>query len=59
MAMGLLETLLVSAGMFALVLIVLLFVWGLRPKKHNPGNPVKRKKIREDLKKIKDQINGE
>jgi len=53
MAMGLLETLWISTGMFVLVLLVLLFVWALHPPKKRKSN------VKEDLKKIKDQINGE
>lgn len=53
MVNGLLQMLIISSGMFGLVLLALLFVLALRPNKK------KRRNVKEDLKKIKEQINGD
>ena len=56
MALGLLGMLAVLALLFFLILVVLLIVWAVKvPEK----KPEIRKKVRDDLKKIKEQINDE
>ncbi|MCH7568900.1 MAG: hypothetical protein IIA87_05780 [Nanoarchaeota archaeon] len=54
MATEILSMLVMGSVLLGIILLALIFVWVLRtPEKHNnPG------KIKEDLKKIKDQING-
>jgi preprotein translocase subunit YajC len=49
----LIELMLVNAGAFFLILIVMLFMLAMKPGKHS------KKKVKEDLKNIKDQINGD
>ena len=45
----------VGAVLFAIILVALLFIWALRPA---PRGRV-RKDVKGDLKKIKDQVNGD
>lgn len=56
MVIGLLGAFVTSALLLGIILVVLLFVWALKPGKKN--SPI-RENVKEDLKKIKDQINGE
>ena len=56
MVIGLLGAFVTSALLLGIILIVLLFVWALRPTEKKTGV---RENVKEDLKKIKDQINGE
>ena len=53
MVIRLLEMMIISAGMFVLVLLVLLFVWALQPPRRK-----RRSHVKEDLKRIKEQIEG-
>jgi len=56
MAIDLIQTLTISASIWIFILLVLLVVWALQsPKKRLP----KGREVKGDLKKIKDQINGE
>ena len=63
MALEILNMLLVGNLLLGIILIVLLVILLSKNNKpnnpNNPGNPSKGEKIREDLKKIKEQINGE
>jgi flagellar biogenesis protein FliO len=52
--MGLVSLLVISAGLFGVILLVLLFAWALQPSSRRP-----RREVKENLRKIKDQINGE
>ena len=56
MAIELLGSLVTSALLLGIILVVLLFVWALKPIEKKAGV---RKNVKEDLKKIKDQINDE
>tara|TARA_Y100000310_G_C20394827_1_gene674588 strand:- start:226 stop:387 length:162 start_codon:yes stop_codon:yes gene_type:complete len=52
--MGLAELMLINTGIFGLILVVMLIFLTVGPRdKHS------KKKVKEDLKNIKDQINGD
>ena len=52
--MNVVTLLVLSASIYSVILVVLLLLLISRPR----GSPI-RKKVKTDLKKIKDQINGE
>jgi sensor domain CHASE-containing protein len=56
MVMSLFEMLVVSAFLLGIILLVLLFVMAAKPKK---SGKIVRKKVSGDLKKIKEQVEGE
>jgi len=56
MAIDLIQALTISASIWIFILLVLLSVWALQPPKKRSHEG---REVRGDLKKIKDQINGE
>jgi hypothetical protein len=55
MVEGLMQAMMLSAGMLFIVFVVLLIVWAMGPVNKKDSKD----KVRKDLKKIKDQINGD
>lgn len=56
--MELIGLLLISTGVWAVILVILLFIWAIRSPSSEGGNKTK-KMAKEDLQSIKNQINGD
>jgi cbb3-type cytochrome oxidase subunit 3 len=59
MAVELVQALTISASIWIFILLVLLVIWAFQPPKKELNKNQKSGRIKGDLKKIKDQINGD